>query len=108
MGMVDRVPQADLDNLRGGKLPPGIPLYDSEEIEDLCKRWVSLSQSQRVAILYNAGFHLYKDGERRDDIASELAMKYLTQLSDPIGSWRRMSDEQIRRACEIVKGISTH
>jgi hypothetical protein len=108
MGMVDRVPQADLENLRGGKLPPGIPLYDSEQIEDLCKRWVSLSQNQRVAILYNAGFRLYENGEHRDDIASELAIKYLTQLSNPIRGWRRMSDEQIHRACDLTKNMPIH
>ncbi len=108
MGMVDRVPQVDLENLRQRKLPPGIPLYDSDEIEDLCKRWASLSTGQRESILYQAGFQLYKEGEGRRSIANLLAMKYLTTLSEPVDGWRRMTNSQIRRACELAKITPIH
>jgi len=102
MGMMNRVPEFDLLNLRDGKMPPGMPLYDTDHIYDLCKRWASLSQWQRERLLIEVR-PLIIDKEERQAIVGLLAGKYITQLADPIQGYRRLGNEQIRKIWENLR-----
>ncbi|HZZ99100.1 MAG TPA: hypothetical protein VFK07_00105, partial [Candidatus Paceibacterota bacterium] len=73
--MLDNVLKTDLNNLRGGQCPPGMPLYDTEQIYELCMRWASLQQWSREGIISQVR-PLIIDKKERQIIIRLLAGKY--------------------------------